>query len=117
MIESEHIIKALFITIPIAVVVGIGAGLIRKRITPAMIERHGAKWCLAKNSIYAIGISLFGGLAYYCMEVIEQPGFGYLYLIMSVMNGVCLIRATRRERVIPEAAHRNQGLPRRMSPH
>jgi|MDTC01.1.fsa_nt_gb hypothetical protein len=105
MIDSEYRVKALFITIPIAVIVGLTAGLICEMITPAMAERHDQRRRFIKNSICAFGIPMFGGLSYYWMEVIGQHGFGYLYLTMSVMNGVCLLRAIRRERWIPELAN------------
>ncbi len=97
--DSEHLIKALFITIPIGIAFGLIAAIIRRALSRSGRLEKMENW---RRAIYTIGIFMFGALSYYCFYGINQSTFGQIYLIMAVLNSVCLLRSIRRNR--PEIA-------------
>ncbi|MFT4639324.1 MAG: hypothetical protein ACI8T1_002649 [Verrucomicrobiales bacterium] len=83
----------------------------------AIAEKHASGWEILKRAIYATGIFMFSVLAYYCIHIIKQNTFGGVYLLMSVLNGVCLIRSFSRkmddENGVPK---KHQRKPRNVGP-
>ena len=89
----EHLLRALCISIPLGITFGLLAGFLRKKLGQSLGDRYANRWEMLRRAIYAVGIFMFGVLAFYCLNVLKQTTFGCIYLVMSVLNGVCLIRS------------------------
>ncbi len=135
----DHLLRALSISIPFGIMFGLIAGYLRKRLgqslgdsyankwerlrqqmgtaTPTNGNGYANKWERLRRVIYAVGIFMFGVLAFYCFNVIKQTSFGYIYLGMSILNGICMIRSFSRDRYdqngVPRRHHRD---PKRVTP-
>lgn len=113
----DHLLRALSISIPLGIAFGLIAGYLRKRLGQSLGDRYANKWELLRRAIYAVGIFMFGILAFYCFNVIKEASFGYIYLVMSILNGVCMIRSFARdhydENGVPRRHHR---APKRVTP-
>ncbi|MDB4507928.1 hypothetical protein N9094_01860 [bacterium] len=113
----DHLLRALSISIPFGIMFGLIAGYLRKRLGQSLGDGYANRWELLWRVIYAVGIFMFGVLAFYCFNVIKQTSFGYIYLGMSILNGICMIRSFSRDRYdqngVPRRHHRD---PKRVTP-
>lgn len=113
----DHLLRALSISIPFGIMFGLIAGYLRKRLGQSLGDSYANKWERLRRVIYAVGIFMFGVLAFYCFNVIKQTSFGYIYLGMSILNGICMIRSFSRDRYdqngVPRRHHRD---PKRVTP-
>ena len=113
----DHLLRALSISIPLGIVFGLFAGYLRKRLGQSLADKYACKWELLRRSIYAVGIFMFGVLAFYCFNVLKHTTFGSIYLLMSVLNGICLIRSFSRKHYDANGVHRKyQREPKRILP-
>ena len=103
----DHFLRALSISIPFGIMFGLIAGYLRKLLGQSLGDSYANKWERLRRVIYAVGIFMFGVLAFYCFNVIKQTSFGYIYLGMSILNGICMIRSFSRDR------YDQNGVPRR----
>ena len=115
--HPDHLLRALTISIPLGIIFGLIAGYLRKRLGQSLGDRYANKWESIRRVIYAVGIFMFGILAFYCFNVIKEASFGYIYLGMSVLNGICMIRSFSRDLYdangVPRRHHR---APKRVMP-
>jgi hypothetical protein len=113
----DDLFRALSISIPFGIMFGLIAGYLRKRLGQSLGDGYANKLELLRRVIYAVGIFMFGVLAFYCFNVIKQTSFGYIYLGMSILNGICIIRSFSRDRYdqngVPRRHHRD---PKRVTP-
>lgn len=113
----DHLLRALSISIPLGIIFGLMAGYLRKRLGQSLGDRYADKWELLRRAIYAVGIFMFGVLAFYCFNVIKQNSFGYIYLGMSILNGICMIRSFSRDKYDENGVHRrNHRAPKQVTP-
>ena len=113
----DQLLRALSISIPFGIMFGLIAGYLRKLLGQSLGDSYANKWERLRRVIYAVGIFMFGVLAFYCFNVIKQTSFGYIYLGMSILNGICMIRSFSRDRYdqngVPRRHHRD---PKRVTP-
>ncbi len=99
------------------VVIGLLAGYVRRRLANRIAEKHPSNWERIKQTIFGLGIFTFSGLGIYCFFAIQQPTFGAMYVLMSLLNVICLFRSLGRgsydENGMPR---RHQRKPRRVTP-
>lgn len=117
MSHSDHLLRALAISIPMGVVFGLLAGFLRRRLGKRLAERHPFGWERFKRSIFGIGVFMFAALSFYCYVVIQHGTFGNIYAVMSFLNLICLLRSFAIGKTNEDGVPmRRQRTPRRVTP-
>ena len=117
MSHSEHLLRALAISIPMGVVFGLSAGFLRRCLGKRLAERHPSGWERFKQSIFGIGVFMFAALSVYCYAVIQHRTFGNIYAVMSFLNLICLLRSFAIGKTNHDGVPvRLQRKPRRVTP-
>ena len=113
----DDLLRALTISIPFGIMFGLIAGYLRKRLGQSLGNGYANRLELLRRVIYAVSIFMFCVLAFYCFNAIKQTSFGYIYLGMSILNGICMIRSFSCDRYdqngVPRRHHRD---PKRVPP-
>ena len=117
MSHSDHLLRALAISIPMGVVFGLLAVVLRRRLGKRLAEKHPFGWERFKQSIFGIGVFMFAALSVYCYSVIQHRAFGNIYAVMSFLNLICLLRSFAIGKTNEDGVPvRLQRQPRRVTP-